>query len=235
MTTVLTLCQRVVNRMGLKALTTVTGAQSEQRQLLALANETGDEIARYHTWEYLVKEGSVTLATSDQDYALPTDFDRLIFNTMWNRSDSRPVVIPTTGQEWQLYEAWSVDNGLNLRGRIKGGELVFQQTIDASRNGQSVYFEYRSTNWAEDSGGTGKAQFTADDDVTLHNDDLHAKGIKWRYKKEKGLPDWQADMEDYYTSLRSEMAGDGSARRLYLGDYGRRWFGANVPDGNFGI
>jgi hypothetical protein len=233
--TLLTLCQDVADEVGIKQPSSiVSGTSQDQRQLLRLADRAGRMIMTAHDWERLVSEGSVTLVTSDQDYALPADFDKLVPESMWNRDASRPVVVPLTSREWQYYEGWNYISGLNLRARIKGGELVFQQTIDASLNGEVIYFDYISNAFCESSGGTGQSAFAADTDVTRMDEYLHSLCMVWLYKKAKGIPDWQFDYQLYKKELHNRIGADGSARAVRLGGVKAPFIGANVPDGSYG-
>lgn len=233
--TLLTLCQDVADEVGFKRPSSIVGGTTQdQRQLLRLADRAGRMIMVAHDWEILLQEGSVTLATGDQDYALPADFDKLIPESMWNRDASRPVVVPLTSREWQYYEGWNFIAGLNLRAMFRGGELVFQQTIDASLNGETVYFDYVSNAFCESSGGTGQSAFAADTDVTRMDEWLHSLLMVALYRKAKGIPDWQVDYQLYKKELHNRIGADGSARAVRLTGINAPFIGANVPDGSYG-
>ena len=233
--TLLTLCQDVADEVGIKRPSSiVSGTTQDQKQLLRLADRAGRMIMVAHDWEKLLKEGSITLVTSTQTYALASDFDKLVPESMWNRDASRPVVIPLTSKEWQYYEGWNYIAGLNLRARFKGGELEFQQDIDASFNGDVIYFDYISNGFCESSGGTAQSSFAADTDVTLMDEYLHSMLMVALYKKAKSIPDWQVDYQFYKKELHNRIGADGSARAVRFAGEKSPFLGANVPDGNYG-
>jgi len=235
MTTALELCQQVADEIGLKALSTIEGTTSDSRQFLAIANRVGREIANSYNWQYLDEEGTFVLVQGQQTYPFPAGYSQTIPITMWNRTSRRPIVAPLTPKEWQYYQGWVFIQGLNLRARIQGNEFVFQQDIDTTEAGNEIFYEFRSENWAESASSVGKPAFTLNDDTTKHNEYLHTLGIKWQYKKAKGLPDWQFDRAEYRKQLHIEIAGDGGSRTVRLAGKRTPYLGANVPDGNYGF
>lgn len=231
----LTMVQDAADEVGIKRPSTlVGGTTTDQRQLIALADRVGRDIANAANWQYLKKEGTITLATSDQDYAFPADYDRLIPSTMWDRTDSRPVLIPESSQNFQRYEGWAYVSTLNLRAYIRGNEVVFQQDITAAENGKVINFEYISDQWCESSGGTGQSEFAADTDVTRHDEYLHRRGIVYMYKRAKQLPDWQLEERDFRKELKKRIAFDKSARNVALSGKNIPKYVYNVPEGGWG-
>ena len=84
--------------------------------------------------------------------------------------------------------------------------------------GEVLTFEYLSNALFTDATGfTGKQRFTADTDIWLLDDDLLAMNFKWRWKKEKGLDDWQVDAAEWRTYARNYMAESRGARAISMG------------------
>jgi hypothetical protein len=233
--TLLSIVQKAMARTGFRKPSSVAGNASDETQtLLALANEAGELIADAFPWQYLQTEGSITLVTSDQDYALPTDFLFMTAQSMWNRTAQRPVTISLTSTEWQYYKGWLAVAGLNLRARVQGDEIVIEQTITAAENGEQIFFEYRSKNWLTNSGGTGKAAFTLDTDICLHDEGLMVTCLKYLIKEQRGL-DWQSDYMKYQQKLRTHASNNRVARVIRLSGQRTPTLGVTVPDGNFGV
>jgi hypothetical protein len=230
----LSICQDAAKEIGFPAPASVIGASdANTQQLLRLANKEGNILSR-KPWEALVSEHTFLLATGDQDYALPADFRRIIPTTTWNRDNKRIVINPVTSQEWQFLKGWTTINGLNLRARIRNGEMEFEQTIDAAENGKTIAFEYISTYWAESSGGTDQTSFLVDTDVSKIDEEIMTQGVVWRFKKAKGL-DWQSDYAEYKQVLDSHFAGDGGARRIRMcGQKFGEGLGPNISDRDYG-
>lgn len=232
--TLLSICQDVADEVGFKQPTSIVGASDNlARQLLRLANREGRELSQAGPWEALVKEYTFTLATSDQDYALPSDFRYIIPSTTWNRDNKRIVINPVSSQEWQFLKGWTAIQGLNLRARIRDGQLEFEQTITSADNGKTIAFEYVSKYWAESSGGTAQEDFAADTDVSKLDEELVTQGVVWRFKKAKGL-DWQPDFQTYTNLKNKQMARDGGSRILRLSQPAEAALGVNVSDRGYG-
>lgn len=228
--TLLSIVQDACDDIGFPSPTTVVG-NSEVAQMLRLVNREGEALSRY-PWEVLVKEDTITLVTSDQDYALATDFRFIIPSTQWNRDDNRELIW-INSQEWQFFKAWTTVNGLNLRARIRNNQLEFEQTIAAADNGKTIAYEYISKYWTEDSGSTAQQQFAADTDTSVLDEELLTLGLIWRFRKAKGL-EWQSDLMEYQRQVKLAQARDGGSRTVQMSDRSIQYLGVNTPEGNYG-
>lgn len=228
--TLLTIVQDAADEIGWDRPDTVVGNE-DAYQFLRLLNREGEALSKW-PWEILVKEDTITLSTSDQDYALASDFRYVIPSTLWNR-DNRRALIWLNSQEWQFFKGWTTVNGLNLRARIRNNELEFEQTITASDNGKTIAYEYVSKNWSQDSGATAQQKFAADDDTGIISEELLTLGLVWRFKKAKGM-DWLPDFQDYDKEVRQAKARDGGSRIIRFGRGPIQHLGVNTPEGNFG-
>ena len=154
----LTICQDASDAIGFPRPSAIINSTNQTaRQLLALVNQEGEQLSKAKNWSALLSEHTFTLATADQEYALPVDFRWIVPNTTWDRSDDRIVLNPINGEEWQFLKAWTTVAGLNRRARIRDGQIEFEQTILAADNGKTIAFEYLSSYWADiAAGGTPK-------------------------------------------------------------------------------
>lgn len=232
----LTICQDVAAACGFgRPSSVINNTDTTALQLLALCQQEGDQLSKSKNWSVLVEEHTFTLSTADQDYALPADFRWIVPNTTWDRSDDRVVLNPITGEEWQFLKAWTAVAGLNRRARIRGGQLEFEQTITSADNGKTIAFEYLSKYWADISaGGTPKARFTLDTDVSLIDEELFKLGVLWRFRRAKGLS-YESELAEYVTQLNLTKSGDGGSRRINMG--GSNFTGIqdpNVPETGYG-
>lgn len=172
-------------------------------------------------------------------YPIPTDFDRYIGRTFWDRTNHWELIGPQSPQfdEWQ--RSGVVTTGPRRRFRQIGKLYnVFRlwpppQATDAPA---TLVFEYISTEWAQATGGGAyKARFTADDDVCVFDDELMIKGVKWRFFQAKGL-DYAALQAEHIDDVARTIGRDGGSAVL---DMSRKKFPmfvspANVPDSGFG-
>ena len=227
--TLLSIVQDAADEAGWDQPATVVG-NTDADQFLRLLNREGEVLSKWQ-WEILVKEDTFTLATSDQDYALASDFRYLIPTTIWNR-DNKRAILWLNSQMWQFFKGWTTVNGLNLRARLRNGEMEFEQTITSSDNGKTIAYEYVSKNWTADSGSTAQQKFAADSDTSVLDEELLTLGLVWRFKKAKGM-DWQGDFQDYRQEVLSAKARDGGSRILRFGRGPVQHLGVNTPEGNF--
>lgn len=234
--TLLTICQDVARQVGFAVPLSIVNATNDKtaQQLYSLANRAGESMAKVKRWQTLVKENTFTLATADQDYAFPADFRHIIPETTWNRDDRRKVINPLNSQEWAFYKGWQTLSGLNLRARIRNDELEFEQTISSDMNGETIAYEYLSKYWAEDSGGTAKAAFTADSDVALLDEEIITLSVLYRFKRSKGL-DWESDFMDYKIELDTVKGYDSGSRNINLGANSGTILTAVTDDRDYGV
>ena len=225
----LTIVQRAAVRIGVPKPSAVASNTDPQiMQLHELVNEEGADLAARGLWQNLVRvQTFTTIAQEIQTGAIPSDFDRPIGNTVWNRTDIDPGYGPISPQDWQLMKA-SVTAGPYSNFRIHGGEFRLYPVPAA---GETMAYEYVSKDWAESSGGTGKAEMTADDDVSRLDEELVRLGTIWRFKSAKGL-DYSEEFLTYERRVAQALARDTWLPTLMMAQPGLRTI-TNVPEGNW--
>lgn len=230
--TLLTIVQDVSGRLSLPQPSAVVGSSDKQViQLYELANEEGSELAARHPWQALTEEATfTTVDTPSQTGALPADFDRFIPNSFFNRSTRRPMTGPITPREWQWIQAQPVYSTVYLAFRERTGQFLIAPTPPA---GQTIAFEYLSTNWAQSSGGAAQASFLADTDTAVLSEELIKLGLRWRFLRAKGL-DYAEEMATYERRVEQAMARDGGSTALTLSPQPIDPNRINIPDGNYG-
>jgi len=218
----LSIAQTAFDRIGLTRPNAVaTSSDAQIIQLMALINEegrklsTGESVARPYDWSAMQAEASWTATATEDQGAIATIAPgiRFIINgTIFNRTLRRPVPGPLGPQSWQLLKAANV-TGPYPQWRLRAGRLIMQPVPNA---GDSIYFEYQTSYWAQNSGGTSIAQFSADDDASLLDEELLIQGTIWRWKKSKGL-DYEQDFAEYKASVLTAMSRDGGKATLDMG------------------
>ena len=117
----LTMMQAVTKELGLTVPTAVVNSGSNTiKQLLALSYEVADEAKLRFVWPVLTRQTTITFVANQANYTLPTDFDYLVFETMWNRAENWFVDGPLSAQEWQARENGIATSSIRDRYRIKG-------------------------------------------------------------------------------------------------------------------
>jgi hypothetical protein len=147
-------------------------------------------------------------------HGLPSDFRQYVPETAYIVGNAQRVYWPTDPSDWAVLKAGFIDPGALLVVRIIGGYLYLHEPP----TGEVLTFEYQSNALFSDTTGfTFKQRITADTDVWLLDDDLLMMNFKWRWKKEKGIDDWQVDAAEWQTYVRNYMGETRGARALIFG------------------
>jgi hypothetical protein len=149
---------------------------------------------------------AVSMTFAKQDYAMPTDFDRMISDTNWDRTNHWRNLGTKTSQEWQWLQGGIISVGPRERYRIYNNRLRIFQALT------SIYtfaFEYVSNYWVMSNGATAgdKGAFTVDTDTTIFPDDLMLAGLKFYFLKAKKL-DYSVELGEFMRALSYTKAQD---------------------------
>lgn len=230
--TLLTICQNAADEIGILRPTSVVGnGADEAAKLLRYAKKVGNQVMKGYEWQVLRKEQTFTaIAGETQTGILPSDFDRFVPETFWDRSGTRLLAGPVSAVEWQGLKAHS------YAGRIpkfiyRGDSISVLPALGA---GVSLAFEYVSKNWCQSSGAAPQATWAADADTAIVDEELITYGVIFEYLDGDGQPSTVAAnryMEYWKTLLGNERA---DANILAAGDLfgaGRHFTGAPASDG----
>lgn len=232
--TLLTICQNVVDAIGVEQVSTIVGnAERAERRLLSMANIGGKSMAKMR-WSVLVKEAEITTVASQPDYALPADFAYIVADTAWDRTNYWRMRGGLTPQEWQVQKSAIIaTNEVRKEFRIKPDSNAKKIFIDPTPTAvETLVYEYGSSYWCQSSAGTGQVKWTADDDTGILDEDLLELDLLWRYRSALGLSyiDERKDAED---RIKQAFAQDGGMRTLRPEQRSEIW-PVNVPEANFG-
>ena len=207
----LTIAIDAARELGLPVPTGVVASSDPQTLLLLrMANEEGKSLATRADWQNLTSEHTfVTVTTDAQTSSIPSDFDHIVSDTMFNRTTIRKVYGPISESDWQRYKA-SLTSYVNPAFRIRGGSILMAPTQTA---GQTVAYEYISNKWCQSSGGTAQSAFAADSDTGKLDEELIRLGMVWRFRKAKGL-EYAGQRDDYERRLLDFILRDGAKVRL---------------------
>jgi hypothetical protein len=231
----LTIIQDAATELKLVKPATVIGSTDPNApQLLALANKEGKELARRFDWQALTKEATFATVASETQTTLSaigaSDFDHIVNETMWNRTQNWRVLGPLNPDEWQRKKASAAQAAIGNWFRIRGDAILFYPTPAA---GENIYFEYVSSKWCQSSGGTAQSSWAADTDTALINEEIIRLGIIWRFRKAKGF-DYGEDFRTYEAALENEFGADsGSAAIDMTGE--PEMLGTHLPEGSWNL
>lgn len=242
--TLLQIIQTVCDELGnINRPSTIIGSQDVQvQQLLALANREGKELAAREGisggWPQLRMEHTDTFDTGVANYPFPSDLQYFINTTSWDRAQKWPMRGPISPQEWQVLKSGTIGSlGPRRRFRIMAGEIYFDPTPELGDNGNTFVLEYYSNAWCESTGGSPQSSWAADNDEPRLPDDCFILGIKWRFRRAKGL-DYDEEFSAYEDLVSRELGRSGMALVLDLGAESntiRFLDESNLPDSGFGV
>lgn len=241
--TLLSICQDAADEAGLFRPSTIVGSTDDTaRRLLAYAKREVSELARCHEWTILTLPHTITTVASDAEYDLPSDYDRMISDTVWDVSDNEPIRGPLTAQEWQSIKNSFLGSGVvNRRYRLRRatGGVTKQFYVDPtpSTAGESLLFEYISNKPILDTdGSTTKTAWAVDTDTCLLPEYVVTMGVVWRMLRRLGV-DYATELAEYERARDREIARDTTASALSLvpsRSINRLLDASRVPDTGFG-
>ena len=178
------------------------------------------------------QSGVYTLYFSQAKYPLPSDWDRQIDRTHYDKSKRWEMMGPTDAQQWQFLKSSYISTGPRIRYRILGG---YFQIWPAMNTDEYLGLEYMSNLWATSSAGVPQSSFLNDSDTCIFPDRLMVTALKKKYFEIKGF-DSTAFTRDYLQQLSFAKANDsGSATLSFAPTPGSILIGfENIPDANYG-
>ena len=215
--TLLTIINDVQKRLGIVVSATVMNDSSPAvKQLVAMAQVEGKDLAQRHPWSALQTRKAWTAVATEDQGALSTvasdmSIKHIRYMTAWNSTTKQQINGPLTGSQWAelkgrgmtpTWPAW----------RIYGSHFYI---IPAPTVADAVQFEYVSKNWCQSSGGTGQTAWAADTDTGILDEDIMQLGIIWRYRADLGF-DYAEAYADYERRVNALMNADAGKPPIYL-------------------
>jgi hypothetical protein len=189
--------------VGLEVGNVVTGTgQAPYAEILTI--DSGTQVTL--NTPVATSTAAVSMTFAKQDYAMPTDFDRMISDTNWDRTNHWRNLGTKTSQEWQWLQGGIISVGPRERYRIYNNRLRIFQALT------SIYtfaFEYVSNYWVMSSGATqgDKGAYSVDTDTAIFPDDLMLAGLKFYFLKAKKL-DYAIELGEFTRALSYTKAQD---------------------------
>jgi hypothetical protein len=153
-----------------------------------------------------------TFQLSKVSYAMPSDFDRQIDSTHWDKSKHWQMLGPETAQQWEWLLSGYISTGPRIRYRILGGNFQIWPMVTAN---EVLGFEYMSNAWALSVSGASQTSFIADTDTCVFPDRLMVLGLKKKMWEIKGF-DTAAIERDYTMHLNIAKANDAGSQTLSM-------------------
>ena len=210
----------------------VTGIGIPQDCFVTAASGTTATLAQAAT-----EDGTgVSLTFSQVLFAPPTDFDRQIDRTHWDKSKHWEMLGPSTPQQREWLRSGYISTGPRIRYSYMGGYFMIWPPLGST---ETLSFEYVSKYWVSATSPTSltptKQSFTVDTDTCIFPDALMRALIKLKYFEVKGF-DTTAYYRDYVMQRDLAKANDGGSQTLSMNPRPASvligW--ENIPDSGYG-
>ncbi len=174
---------------GPRPETIVGNTSPDAQNILRVINRVGINLMRAYGWNILRKEQTFTsVSGEEQTGALPSDFDRFVPETFWDRDSNNLMSGPVSPVEWAGLKVQTFSSQ-NKKFVHRGGSIFTQPELGS---GVNMAFEYISKNWCQDSSSTAQAKFAADDDTAIIDEDLITYGAIFEWLDAEGQPSVRA-------------------------------------------
>jgi hypothetical protein len=182
--------------------------------------------------------GAGQFLLAQADYLLPTDFQRPLDGTFWDRGRLRGLRGPQSPQRWQFNKSSVASRAATerrFRFRAVGGQNVLSLDPVPTDNGALLVLEYVSTSWCKSAGGVAQSAWAADSDVGILDEYLIKLGLRWRVLRRLGMS-YADELDEYERAVAKALAHDGGAAILSLAPARASGLisAPNVPESNFG-
>lgn len=213
MSTVLALVQAAADELSLARPSDISDTSDDNtaQKLVRHITRTCKQLAAEYDWSRLRREKTfTTFAAAEQTGAIPSDFQRFVGDTIWNRTTRTKVLGPLSPSDWQARQAVLV-NGPFSNFIIRGSALLVTPTPSA---GWTFAYEYVTKYVGTEADATTEIEaFLNDDDTTYFDDELLILGVVWRYRKAEGL-DYSEEFREYQLRRSNMIKMDGGRRVL---------------------
>lgn len=182
--TLLQMCQRALREKAeFNTPSTIINNQDPSAvRLRAIAERNGRNLMRLHVWQAMQQTYTFPTVNGTADYALPTDFQRFLNLTDWDRTNFRPLRGPVSPAEWEVLRSGTLSVASQIFSffRVSGNLFSIYPTPTTVR---TIAYQYIGKNWVypSGSGASPTADYFANDtDTCILDDDLMVMGIRER-------------------------------------------------------
>lgn len=236
----LAMCQRALREKAEFAIpsTIVGNTDPTAVRLLNLADRTGRTLRNLMTWQKMVQTYTFPTVDGTETYALPSDFQRFLNYTQWDRTNYTPLTGPLSGAAWEVVRSGNVASSSQLMSVFRvAGNLFAIRPIPTSV--RTIAYQYIGTSWILANGDSSptKEYFTVDTDTCIFDDDLMVEGIRERFEAVILGVDFVPSPE-LQALIDAAVAADGGKGVITFGE--PKWFRSvmnegNIQDGGFGL
>lgn len=242
--TLKTLADNVAENVPVTIPGVIIGSTDDTASMIRTqAQKAGIALMKYKPWSVLTDEFTITTAAGVEDYALPTDFDRVLDGTLWDRTNFWEMRGGLTPQEWQVIKSGILAQSIGIRRRFRikknpvalsNERRIFIDPVPSSID--TLVLEYVRNTWAQSSTGTLQSSWLADDDTGVLDEYLMELGTLWRVLNRLGMA-YLEEKGEYQREIAKAWKHERIAPTLSMNrDLSPTFLSpiCNVPDTGFG-
>ena len=224
----------VAVEVGLSAVIDPFGSEDRNfKQLVTLLNTSGRDLLLMRYWQDFTEEATINVVNPGDtgDYDFPSDYDRIVPDTMWDYSEDNPVLGPATSKQWQELVADTVQLQEYLVFRIQRSQIrIFPQPPS---DGKEIRYEYIRNTWVESASGDLANSCVANADTPQFEGTVMKKFLKLKWYSSKGfdtttaLSEFRYALDMYYGDEDGKGTINLSRKRAEL-----NW---TIQDSNFNL
>lgn len=206
--TLKTLCENILGETGWPVPSTfAANTDATARQIVALANTELRALSERFKWPHLRTEYEFNTVVDQATYAWPDDFGALAWETVFDTEQYyriRGSVPLAQWQRWQHGLEGQLSHHRFLQGYSSAGaaQITFAPAPSSVRAFTAFYY---SNEYARGDDGASKAGYSADTDTSKVPERLIELGVKWRFRRVKGL-DFSAELAEYNADVPAQFA-----------------------------
>lgn len=205
--TLLSICRDVLAETGWPILGGIaSNSDATAQQIYAIARAELSALCEDYNWPHLEVEYNFPTVAGQSLYMLPADCRILAPDAIFNADEYYRLRGSTGMQFWQLLKYGKLGNLSRIRFRIKypfgAPAIELTPTPDTVQNLVAVYY---SKNYALNDTNAEIENYTTDTDVSKIPERYVKLGVKWRFRRSKGL-DFSTELSEYNTTIAAQYA-----------------------------
>lgn len=204
----ISICRAVLAETGWPVPSAIaSNTDATAQQILAIANSELRALSEKFNWPHLRTEYDFVTVADQAQYEWPADFRYLAWDSVFDTGEYYRIKGSLPLREWQRWQH-GLDGQLShqrfLQGYTASGTPAI--TLSPAPDGvQSLTAFYFSNEYARSGDGSSIPQYVADTDVSKIPERLVELGVKWRFRRAKGL-DFSAELAEYNSDITAQYA-----------------------------
>jgi len=224
----LDMCRRVLAETGFPSPSSIaSSSDGTAQQIFAIANTELRALSEEHNWPHLSTEHQFNTVIGQGVYPLPADMRVLEQQSLYDATEYYHLKGSVNIHEWNLRRYGMLGNLSQTNYRVEYPLGV--PVLDLAPRPTSVrafVLLYQTKEYARTTLGASSPMYVSDTDVSKIPETYVEMGVKWRFRRAKGL-DFSAELAEYNATIKTQFSKYSAQAEIPIG--GRR--PADLPTG----